>query len=134
MTSAPAVKAALAYFALVFAAGFALGALRVLALAPRLGELVAVLLELPLMLAVSWAACGWALRRFAVSRAWPARLAMGALAFVLLMAAELALAVAAFGQAPAAWLAALSTPAGAAGLLGQLAFALTPLVRHKRGS
>jgi hypothetical protein len=84
--------AALASFALVFAAGFALGALRALWLGPLIGETAALALELPLMLAVSWRATGWCIRRFAVpARLWP-RLRMGAAAFALLMLAEMLLA------------------------------------------
>ena len=60
------IKGGAAYFALVFAAGFALGVVRVLVLAPRLGALSAVALELPLILTVSWIACGWVLKRFSV--------------------------------------------------------------------
>lgn len=44
-----AAIAGLAYFAVVFAAGFALGVLRVLFAMPILGETVAVLFELPVM-------------------------------------------------------------------------------------
>ena len=40
-----ALKAGLAYFALVFGAGFLLGAIRTTALAPRLGDVAAVTLE-----------------------------------------------------------------------------------------
>lgn len=54
-----AALAGLAYFTLVFAAGFGLGTLRVLALAPILGEGGAVLLELPIILAIAWMACRW---------------------------------------------------------------------------
>lgn len=120
--------AALAYAALVFGAGFALGAVRTQVLAPRLGVLTAVSIELPLMLAISWLACGWSLRRFTVPRAVGARAAMGALAFALLMGAELALALALGGSVleyGGSW----RTGAGALGLAGQLAFALMPMVR-----
>ncbi len=61
-----AVEAAVVYAALVFAAGFVLGVLRVLLLAPQLGALVAVLVELPAMLAIAWVACGFSLRRSAI--------------------------------------------------------------------
>ncbi|HSF62739.1 MAG TPA: hypothetical protein VLA78_00005 [Paracoccaceae bacterium] len=127
----PLLTAALAYFALVFAAGFALGTARVLLLAPRLGETGAVALELPVMIALSWLSASWVLRRRPLPPGAP-RLAMGAVAFALLMGAEAALAVLAFGQTPAAWAAALATPPGALGLAGQILFALIPWLHGRR--
>jgi hypothetical protein len=50
--TAQSIKAGLAYFALVFGAGFVLGVLRVSFLVPRFGERIAELGEMPLMLAV----------------------------------------------------------------------------------
>ena len=125
-------KAALCYFAIVFAGGFVLGACRVLLLAPALGRLPAVMIELPFMLAISWLACGWAMRRFAV-HGQQAALAMGAAAFALLMTAELALARFGFGQSMDAFLRGLVTPEGGVGLMGQVAFAVFPLFRSKDG-
>ena len=55
-----ALRAGALYFTVVFAAGFGFGALRVSAIAPRFGETTAVLTEVPLMLAIAWAACGFA--------------------------------------------------------------------------
>lgn len=42
------------YFAVIFAMGFVLGVIRTLVIAPRTGATVAVLMEMPLMLAASW--------------------------------------------------------------------------------
>lgn len=122
------VKAALAYTLPVFAMAFVLGALRVTLIAPRTGPLVAVALEVPVVLALSWAVAGWVLAR------WPGcgRPALAALAFALLMLLELATALA-FGQTVAQFLAAMTTPAGALGLAGQFGFALIPLLRQARG-
>lgn len=125
-----ALRAGVAYFALVFAAGFGLGTIRALLLVPALGAAPAVAIELPVMLVFAWIACGWLVRRFAVPAIPGARLAMGAAAFALLMAAEAALAVLGFGQSPEAYLAGLATPAGLLGLAGQVAFGLMPLVRR----
>ena len=117
--------AAIIYWAAVFLAGFVLGTLRVLFVAPRLGETVAVLVELPLMLAASWVVA-----RRIVSRAGIAALvdaiAIGALAFALLLGSELALAVTLFGQTAGQWLAALFVMPGLLGLAGQLVFAAMP--------
>jgi len=122
------IKAAFGYFAWVFAAGFLLGALRVLVVVPRLGELFAVLLELPVMLTVSWFACRAMVGRFAVPAVIGARLAMGGTAFALLMAAEAAFAVA-LGRTIAQHVASLLTAASLLGLAGQIGFALLPLIQ-----
>lgn len=125
--SSSPVKAGLAYFAIVFAAGFVLGTIRTLLLAPRLGPFAAVLVELPVMLVIAWIACGWAVSRFAVGSSRVDRLVMGALALALLLAAELVLAVAVFDATVTGFLSAYATPAGATGLAGQMVFAAMPL-------
>lgn len=124
-------RAAIIYFALVFTAGFVVGTIRVLLIAPLWGELPAVLLESPLMLFVSWLACGSAIRMFDLHGRW-AGLAMGAVAFTLLMIAELALSLLAFGRSPAEYLRTYGTPAGAVGLTSQIAFGLIPVLRVNR--
>ena len=128
---AAAAVAGLAYFAIVFAAGFVLGTVRTLLLAPALGDLAAVLVEIPVMLLVAWAACRWLVGRFAVGPRSVDRLVMGGVGFGLLMAAELLLSLA-LGRSPAEFLAGLGAPAGAAGLAAQVVFALLPLVVARR--
>ncbi|HTJ88923.1 MAG TPA: hypothetical protein VL356_01920 [Acidocella sp.] len=123
--------AAIVYFALVFAAGFVLGTIRVLLVAPLWGELPAVLLESPMMLFLSWLACGASIRMFGL-RGRCAGLAMGAVAFALLMTTEFALSRLAFGRAPAETFSAWGTAAGAVGLTSQLAFGLIPVLRVNR--
>jgi hypothetical protein len=126
------VRAALAgavYFLVVYVIGFALGTARVLLVTPRLGATAAVLIELPFMLTTSWIACRLIVRRMAVARRPSARLAMGASAFALLMLADTALGIVAFGQTPAAQIAALHEVAGLIGLGGQVMFALFPLIQ-----
>jgi hypothetical protein len=126
-----AIVAGLAYFTVVFAFAFAIGVVRVLLVAPRLGETVAVLLELPLVLAASWWCCGVLVRHFAVAPRLIDRSVMGGLAFVVLQAAEGLLAVFVFSRSPAAYLAAFATLAGQLGLAGQIGFALIPLIRRR---
>lgn len=117
--------AGLAYWAVVFALGFVLGTIRVLWLVPLAGLIPATLIELPVMLGASWLASGWLVRRFAIAGSSEG-LAMGGLAFGLLMAAECALAGVLSGQSPAQWLADLRQPHALIGLVGQMLFALMP--------
>lgn len=130
--AAAALKAGVAYFALVFAAGFVLGTIRTLLLAPHIGPFAAVVVELPLMLAIAWFICRWLVERFAVGDARAERLVMGVIAFVLLLAAELVLSLSLFGGTVVGFVASLGTPEGAAGLAGQVAFAAMPLVVRRR--
>jgi hypothetical protein len=123
-----------AYFLIVFLLGFGLGTIRVLLVAPRLGETMAVLLETPLMLAASWASCGWCLRWFEVAPKADARALTGGVAFALLMAAELAVSVLLVGRSPNGFLGAYRTTPGAIGLAAQVAFGLMPLVRPCAGA
>ena len=125
------LRAALAYFLPVFALGFVLGTLRTLWLAPALGEVPAVAAELPVMLAASWLLARRVVRRYAIT-ATGAALAIGLIAFALLLLAELALAMTLAGQTPADWAAGLTRPAGALGLAGQALFALLPAMARNR--
>ncbi|MCE9597583.1 MAG: hypothetical protein K8S54_06405 [Spirochaetia bacterium] len=121
------VKAGLAYFAVVFFAGFVFGTIRVLLLIPHLGEVTAVCLELPIMIALSWFVCRSICRRFAVHKL-KHRAATGLLAFLFLMAAEAGLGVAT-RPVEAVLSSFVSTP-GLLGLAGQVLFALFPLVQR----
>lgn len=125
-----ALIAGLAYFAVVFAAGFALGIFRTLVLAPRIGEFAAVVIELPVIVFASWIVCGWAVRRFRIAANGSPRLIMGAAAFTCLIAAEIALGVTAFDRTLADVVSDWATPAGAAGLAGQVLFALFPILQR----
>ncbi len=116
------------YFAIVFAAGFALGAVRVGMLAPAIGDVAATLAELPVILAVSWAACRFVLRRLKVAPKTSARLAMGAVAFTLLIAAEIALGLLLMDRTIEAQLAAMTAPSALIGLGGQILFAFFPVL------
>jgi hypothetical protein len=123
---ASALAAGVRYFLIVFAIGFALGTVRTLVLAPRIGDLAAVAIELPLMLAVAWWVCGRLVRRLPPGIA-PLAVMAGS-AFVLLMLTEFAMSRWLFGLSPATYAAGLINAAGLLGLAGQVAFALMPLV------
>lgn len=118
-----------AYAGTVFAIGLVLGTLRVLALQPLLGELAAVLMELPLILAASWVLCGWLMRRFIVPHRFSTRVALGAVALAVLLGLEWTLASSAFGRSAVEILAGYRSLPGALGLLAQLGFAALPAVR-----
>ena len=126
----PVVKAAFAYTLSVFVFAFVIGALRVTFVAPRTGPLIAVATEVPLVLALSWIVAGRVLARWRLVQAQVA--AMALLSFAILMVLELLTALA-FGQTSAQFLSAMTTPAGALGLAGQIGFALIPLFRQVRG-
>jgi hypothetical protein len=123
-----AVAAGVLYFAIVFGAGFALGAVRVGLLAPAAGEMTATLIELPVILALSWLACLFALRRLPVEARPGPRLLMGAVAFVLLIAAEIALGLGLMNRSLAAQLQEMASPPALTGLAGQFLFALFPVI------
>jgi hypothetical protein len=124
-----AIKAGVAYFGIVFLAGVLLGSLCILALAPALGEMSALAVELPLMLVVSWVVCRRLIARCSVTDAVIPRLAMGGVAFVLLMAAEAAVSILGCERSPEAHLAAYRSMGAQIGLAGQVAFGLLPAVR-----
>jgi hypothetical protein len=88
------ISGGLAYFALVFGAGFVLGVLRVSFLVSRFGERLAELAEMPLMFLVIVVSAICVTRRFAIPLSTSARLGMGLLSLAMLLAAELIMAVA----------------------------------------
>jgi hypothetical protein len=126
-----AALAGLVYFAVVFALGFVLGTLRVLLIVPMLGETIAVLVELPIMLAASWFACGWVITRMKVPGDAVARLTLGGLAFAVLMIAELGVSVFAFGRGVAEHYTTYRALSAQVGLAAQVLFALFPLIRAR---
>jgi hypothetical protein len=121
-----ALAAGAAYALLLLAAGTVLGTLRVLLAAPRLGPGWALALELPLMLAIAWAATGRLLARFAVPPRPGPRLAGSSPP--LRRGAALAALLA--DTRPVAWLAGFADPASWPGLAAQLLAALIPLLRR----
>ncbi|WP_374528149.1 hypothetical protein [Novosphingobium sp.] len=126
---------AASYWVGIFALGFVLGAVRVLWLAPRVGLKWALAIELPIMLAASWVFA----RRLHARRPLPshnAALAMGGIAFALLIGSEVLLATQLFGATLGGWASALTSPEGRLGLAGQIGFGALPglVWRPVRGS
>lgn len=120
------LKAGFVYFLLVFAVGFALGAIRVPFVVPRLGVRWAELAEMPLMLLASFLAARFCVRRHGPFSA-AHRVAVGALALALLVAAELGLTVA-LGQSVSEYIAGRDPVSGGAYLVSLAVFAALPLI------
>jgi MFS family permease len=79
------LKAAVIYFALVFAAGFVLGPIRIFFLVPRFGVRLAEMMEFPVMLVVIVLAAKWLVRKFQLAAH---TLLVGFLALGLMIAFE----------------------------------------------
>lgn len=125
-TPGSAVRAGVAYFGLVFAAGFLLGAVRVTLLVPRLGERWAELSEMPIMALVIYLAASRVVRRFALPPIASSRLVAGAVALLLLVLAELALAVVLQGRALSEYVASRDPVSGSVYLAMLVLFAAAP--------
>ena len=122
------IKAGIAYFALVFGAGFVLGVARVLSLVPHLGERLAELVEMPVMFVVILLSARVITGRFALPTAVCARLAAGLPALGLPAAAELLLGVALPGRSIGQCIASRDPVSGSAYLVMLALFALMPLI------
>lgn len=100
-------------------------------IAPLAGELAAVALEAPVMLAISWMACGWVLDQQEVSLRFLDRLVVGGVALVLLILAEAAVSVLARRHTLLEFLQSHSQTGLLLGLLAQLAFAVFPWIQRR---
>lgn len=90
------------YFLIVFAVGFVLGIVRMVWLVPRIGARWAELLEIPVMLAVIYWAARWVSRWFRLAdHRRPVQVGIGLVGLLLLVGAELWLALQLGGQSPA---------------------------------
>ena len=126
------LRAGFVYFVIVFTIGFILGSIRVLVVAPRSGELMAVLIELPLMLTAAWFICASLIARYQVAPRIPDRITMGSSAFALLLVAEIVLSTAVFGNPIGHIFVGYLTLHGFVGLCGQLTFAAFPSLQLLR--
>jgi hypothetical protein len=126
------LKTGFLYFALVFAAGFVLGTVRVLWLVPRLGERTAELMETPIMLLVIIIAARWVLRRFPAPPALPKRLAVGVIGLALLLVAEITFVLSLRGLSIAKYVAMRDPVSGSVYLAMLVVFAVMPLLVARR--
>jgi hypothetical protein len=128
MPATQTLEAGATYFGLVFGAGFLLGPIRVLWLAPRVGERAAELIEEPIMLAVIYLAARFVTRRFAVPRETMARLAVGLAGLAMMLAAELGLVSWLRGLSPGEYILQRDPVAAIVYCMALGAFALMPLL------
>ena len=129
-----AAWACIVYTTIVFGFAFAVGAIRVTQVAPRVGAVPAVLLEAPIVLAVSWVVSLWCNRRFRVDRDSRARTLIGVVAFSFLMLLELSFSVFMFGETVSHYLVRMASVSGAIGLATQVCFAAIPWIQCRFSS
>jgi hypothetical protein len=122
------LRAAAAYFILVFAVRWGMGALSALYLAPHLGAIGAAAVTAGVTILVAWPAALLFIRLFAVPAFSGPRLVMGAIALLLLILAEARLSLYS-GLGLAQHFATFRSAAGLINLAGQLVFALIPGVQ-----
>ena len=124
--------AAVVYMLAVFVVAFAVGAVRVTLVAPRIGAMAAVALEAPLILLVSWWCAGWSTRHFHIAADPATRMWMGLAADARLRIVEWAGATLARGEALGPYFARSATAPGLLGLAAQLGFAAVPWIQARR--
>ena len=127
-----ALKSGLIYFAIVFAAGFALGTIRVLLLEPHIGSRYAKLTEMPIMLLVIYCAA-----RYIVLKTLPAStnglyVAVGVFALALLLLLEFTLVLGLQGISMDRYLESRDAIAFTAYLASLGLFAFMPLILKMR--
>jgi hypothetical protein len=121
-----ALKASLAYFAGVFAIGFALGIVRMTLLVPQFGVRTSELLELPIMVLASYLIAKHVVRHFGSFSAL-ARVGIGLLALALLISAELGVTVL-LGQSIGSYISSRDQVSGLAYLVSLALFGFMPLI------
>ena len=120
------LKTGLLYFMLVFGAGFVLGPIRILLVAPKVGNRAAELLECPVMILITFVAARWIVVRFGVSKSMPVRLGIGVFALVLLIGAEIAVGMALRGMSLSEVIMNRDPVSGSAYFLSLVLFGLMP--------
>jgi hypothetical protein len=122
------LRAGALYFALAFAAGWVLGPIREVWVIPRFGRTAGLLLEAPLIVAVSFVAARWVLQRFAVPPWLATRAVIGLVALGMLLVAEVVGARYLRGLSLADYVASFRSPPGAVTAASFLVFAAMPML------
>ncbi|MGC1469258.1 MAG: hypothetical protein WA793_07735 [Sphingorhabdus sp.] len=120
------------YFLILFALGFVLGTIRVLIIAPRLGELAATSAEIPVMLIAAYFTCRRTMHHWHVPHTALTRGIIALWFLILLVLFETLLGKILFGRTMAAQWAVFATPAGLLGLSAQIIAATLPVFVGKK--
>lgn len=126
------IQAGFAYCVIVLGAGFLLGLLRVPLVVPRIGERWAELAEMPIMAVVIYLAAGHILRRFPEICSPIRSLITGGLALLLVIAAELTLAMILQERSIAQYISSRDQVSGSVYMAMLLVFAAMPRLRLPR--
>jgi hypothetical protein len=118
----------MAYFGLVFGAGFVLGSIRVPFLVPRFGERAAELIEMPFMFVVVLVSARFITKRFRLPATALPRLGAGFLALGVLVAAEVVLAIVLQDRTLGEYLASRDPVSGVVYLAMLVLFAMMPFL------
>ena len=125
------LRASLVYFALTFGAGFVLGPLRILFLVPRVGARTAELIEMPVMIGITWLAARWVTRTFSVPPERGPRLSMGVMTGTLLLLTEFTFVLPLRGLTLEEYLATRDPVSGGAYYAAVLLLMLMPLLVNR---
>jgi hypothetical protein len=125
------LRAGFTYFALTFGAGFVLGPFRILVLVPRLGARAAELVELPVMIGITWLAARWVTRKFSIPPQRGPRLSVGVMAGALLLLAEFTLVLRLRGLTLEEYFATRDPVSGTAYYVAVLLLVLMPLLVNR---
>ncbi len=126
------LKAGLLYFAVVFGAGFVLGSIRTLWVAPHFGTRTAELMETPIMFVITIVAARWIVRRLAVPPIPSHGLGMGCIALGLMLVAEFTLVRSLQGLSIREYLATRDPVSGTVYYLMLGVFAIMPVIVSRR--
>lgn len=126
------IPAAAVYFTLVFGAGFLLGAVRVPFVVPRIGERYAELAEMPIMFVAIYFAARHVLRKYGPRTGSAGLIGTGIIALLLLIGAELLLAVLLAGRGIVEYMSSRDPVSGSVYLFMLLLFAAMPWLQARR--
>jgi hypothetical protein len=127
-----AFSAGTLYFSIVFAIGFVFGVVRTFAIEPFAGKVVATLIEAPFILGASYLVAKQLIRYFALPLELAPRLAMGFVAFSMLLVAEAVLAGPLRGWTFTQWIGHFATSEGQLSLGLFAVFAVIPALIPRR--